>query len=159
MDHICLRQAPILKNREEIIQSGGALFADSLEMEQELYQVLKQRDELADTYMKPFRALLLHGRSEAVSHPCFGYLRLEPPVYEQMQIIRGAIVTLIPGGENQNCSSKVVSETIGALLEEPALLKALQELDKEVFSELLEKALLKYYRRCVTEIIQESSRD
>lgn len=148
LDNIRIGQAPVLQNREEIISHSASLFAETPEMEQRFYEIMKGRDLLADTYMKPFRALLLHGKSPDIEHACFGYLRLEPPIYENGQIILGAIVSFIPEGQNHHITAPIASEIIGALLEEPELIKALRNLDDELFARLLEVALLKFYQKC-----------
>ena len=43
----------------------------------------------------------------------------------------------------------MASEIVGALLEEPLLLKALQNMDDETFTRLLEVTLLRFYRSTV----------
>ena len=149
LGNIYINQAPILKNRTELIAYSASLYADSSEMQEHLYKILKDRDNLADTYIKPFHALLLHGRSEKLSRSCFGYVRLEPPIYEKGHIIRGAIVSLIPSGPASEVAAPVTSEVIGALLEEPALLNALQSLNKESFTKQLEEILLRFYKSTV----------
>lgn len=149
LGNIYINQAPILKNKEEVISYCSSLYADTSEMQAHLYKILKDRDNLADTYIKPFEALLLHGRSTEISASRFGYVRLEPPIYEKGHVIRGAIVSLIPSGPSSNVSAPVTSEVIGALLEEPELLKALQNLNKENFVKQLEKVLLKFYKSTV----------
>ena len=149
LGNIYINQAPILKNRDEIISYCSSLYADTSDMQAHLYKILKDRDNLADTYIKPFQALLLHGRSTEISTSCFGYVRLEPPIYERGHIIRGAIVSLIPSGPASEVAAPVTSEVIGALLEEPALLKALQSLNKESFTKQLEEILLRFYKSTV----------
>ncbi len=149
LGNIYINQAPILKNRTELIAYSASLYADSSEMQEHLYKILKDRDNLADTYIKPFHALLLHGRSEKLSRSCFGYVRLEPPIYEKGHIIRGAIVSLIPSGPASEVAAPVTSEVIGALLEDSKLLKALQCLNKESFTKQLEDVLLKFYKSTV----------
>ena len=149
LDNIRIGQAPVLKNRDEIISYAATLFADTPELEEHFYEVLKARDQLSDTYIKPFFALLLHGRSPKISRSCFGYIRLEPPVYEKGRIIRGAVVSLIPSDDKNETAAPVASEIVGALLEEPLLLKALQNMDDETFTRLLEVTLLRFYRSTV----------
>lgn len=143
-------RAPILQNREEIISHAASLFADTPESEQRFYDIIKKRDQISDTYMKPFHALLLHGKSPDVSHPCFGYIRLDPPVYENARIILGAIVSFIPENESSKIAAPIASEIIGALLEDQELLTALWHSDDELFTRLLEILLLKYYKKCVS---------
>lgn len=149
LGNIYLNQAPILKNREELISYSASLYAESSEMQEHLYKILKDRDTLADTYIKPFQALLLHGRSPKLTRSCFGYVRLEPPIYEKGHIIRGAIVSLIPSGPASEVAAPVTSEVIGALLEEPELLKTLQNMDKDQFMKQLEEVLLRFYKSTV----------
>ena len=118
-------------------------------MEKHLYQVLKARDDLANTYIKPFHALLLHGRSPQITRSCFGYIRLEPPIYENTRMILGAIVSLIPSGDKSETAAPVASEIVGSLLEDPDLLRSLRAMDDETFTQLLEVTLLRFYRRTV----------
>lgn len=154
LDNIRIGQAPVLQNRDEVISYASALFADTPEMEKHLYQVLKARDDLANTYIKPFHALLLHGRSPQITRSCFGYIRLEPPIYENTRMILGAIVSLIPSGDSSQTAAPVASEIIGALLEEPDLLKSLQRMDDDTFGKLLEVVLLRFYRNTVQSRLQ-----
>lgn len=149
LDNIRFGQAPVLQSREDVISYAAALFADTPKMEEHLYQVLKTRDQLSDTYIKPFFALLLHGRSPEITRSCFGYIRLEPPIYEKTRIIRGAIVSLIPSGDKSETAAPLASEIVGALLEDPDLLRALQHMDDETFTRLLEVTLLRFYRHTV----------
>lgn len=149
LGNIRIGQAPVVQSREEIISYAASLFADSPEMEQHFYEIMKTRDQLADTYMKPFHALLLHGRSPDITHPCFGYIHLAPPVYENARIILGAIVSFIPEGAGSEIAAPIASEIVGALMEEPELMKALRNLDDELFAKLLEVSLLKFYKNSV----------
>ena len=137
LDHIRIGRAPVLQERHEILAYAASLFSDTPEMESHFYEIMKKRDQLADTYMKPFHALLLHGKSPDIMHPCFGYVHLEPPIYENARIILGAIVTFIPENDPDQVSAPIVSEIIGALMEHPELLKALREDDDERFTHLL----------------------
>lgn len=150
LGNIRVGQAPVLQSRKEIISYAASLFADTPETEQHFYEIMKKRDQLADTYMKPFHALLLHGKSPDITHPCFGYIHLAPPVYENARIILGAIVSFIPDDEDNKIAAPIASEIIGALLEDPELLKALRNLDDELFTSLLEVSLLKFYKSSVT---------
>ena len=138
LDHIRIGRAPVLQKRQEILAYAASLFSDTPEMESHFYEIMKKRDQIADTYMKPFHALLLHGKSPDITHPCFGYVHLEPPIYENARIILGAIVTFIPENDPDQVSAPIVSEIIGALMEQPELLKALREDDDERFTPLLE---------------------
>ena len=154
LEHVRIGQAPVLGTRKEVILHAASLFAESEEMEQEFYRILNDRDQMADTYIKPFHALLLHGRSSMTDHICFGYLHLEPPVYDRTQIILGAIVALIPDAPDNTVHTSIVSETIGALLENPRLLETLRNMDDARFIELLENTLLRFYRQTVSSCLK-----
>lgn len=157
LGNIRFGRAPVLQNREDIIVHAAALFADTPEMERHFYEIIKKRDQLADTYMKPFHTLFLHGRSPDITHPCFGYIHLEPPIYENGRIILGAIISFIPEGPGSKTAASLASEIVGALLQEPDLLAALRKADDELFTSLLEVSLLKYYKRCVAALLSTST--
>ena len=69
-------------------------------------------------------------------------------------MILGAIVSLIPSGDSSQTAAPVASEIIGALLEEPDLLKSLQRMDDDTFGKLLEVVLLRFYRNTVQSRLQ-----
>lgn len=159
LDHIRIGRAPVLQERHEILAYAASLFSDTPEMESHFYEIMKKRDQLADTYMKPFHALLLHGKSPDIMHPCFGYVHLEPPIYENARIILGAIVTFIPENDPDQVSAPIVSEIIGSLMEQPELLKALREDDDERFTLLLETSLMKFYKETAADRLKLSAQD
>ena len=159
LDHIRIGRAPVLQKRQEILAYAASLFSDTPEVESHFYEIMKKRDQIADTYMKPFHALLLHGKSPDIMHPCFGYVHLEPPIYENARIILGAIVTFIPENDPDQVSAPIVSEIIGALMEQPELLKALREDDDERFTLLLETSLMKFYKETAADRLKLSAQD
>lgn len=159
LDHIRIGRAPVLQERQEILAYAASLFSDTPEMESHFYEIMKKRDQIADTYMKPFHALLLHGKSPDIMHPCFGYVHLEPPIYENARIILGAIVTFIPENDPDQVSAPIVSEIIGSLMEQPELLKALREDDDERFTLLLETSLMKFYKETAADRLKLSAQD
>ena len=159
LDHIRIGRAPVLQERQEILAYAASLFSDTPEMESHFHEILKKRDQIADTYMKPFHALLLHGKSPDITHPCFGYVHLEPPIYENARIILGAIVTFIPENDPDQVSAPIVSEIIGALMEQPELLKALREDDDERFTLLLETSLMKFYKETAADRLKLSAQN
>ena len=159
LDHIRIGRAPVLQERQEILTYAASLFSDTPEMESHFYEIMKKRDQIADTYMKPFHALLLHGKSPDIMHPCFGYVHLEPPIYENARIILGAIVTFIPENDPDQVSAPIVSEIIGSPMEQPELLKALREDDDERFTLLLETSLMKFYKETAADRLKLSAQD
>ncbi|MDO4323419.1 MAG: hypothetical protein Q4C61_12910 [Lachnospiraceae bacterium] len=70
-------------------------------------------------------------------------------------MILGAIVSLIPEGSSGEVSASIASETIGALLENPSMLKALRSMDDKAFSGMLEASLLKLYKHNVQQRLEE----
>ncbi|MDO4977472.1 MAG: transcription antiterminator [Eubacteriales bacterium] len=154
LEDIEIDSAPILHNRDELIRYAAVTCAEEPDQADEIYHVLKRRDELDDTYIKPFHAFLLHGRTDLVSKPIFRYVRLEPPFYESGKVILGAIVTLIPdSGELYQVSSVVTSELIGSLLDNNQLLAAMRSGNLGVLRDLVEYELLGFYKRHVAETL------
>ena len=54
---------------------------------------------------------------------------------------------------------RIVSEIIGALMEQPELLKALREDDDERFTLLLETSLMKFYRETAADRLKLSAQN
>lgn len=149
LDHVRIRQAPVLRTRAELVAQAAALFAADAASCAGLVQVFEARNQLADTYIKPFHALLLHGRTALAAHPCFGYVRLNPPIYENGRVILGAVVMLIPDGARSEVCARIMSEISGLLLENPVLLDVLRTGDVIGLEDLLEGLLLRFYKRTV----------
>lgn len=152
LDNIKIDHAPILHNRQELISYSSSIFAKDSIMEEHLYEVLRTRDALSDTYIRQFHALLLHGISPLIEHPCFGYVRSELPFYEDgKKVILGAIVSFIPDGTLKQISAAITSEAIGTLIEEPKLLESIHAEKTEDVRKILETSLLHFYRQTVAE--------
>lgn len=153
LGNLRIHQAPIIHNRRELIEESGKIFADSEEAVNGIRELFFKRDNLADTYIKPFYALLLHGVSPYVQSPCLGYVRLSPPFYENGKKMWGAILMLIPEGSNQKICAKIVSEISGLLLEMPNLLTFMRSGQTDELQALLEQHLLRFYKREVQNIL------
>lgn len=149
LDHVRIRHAPIVRRREELIVQAAMLFAQTRAAQDGLAELFRRRDQLADTYIKPFHALLLHGRTALTDTPCFGYVRLDPPFYEKGRVMLGAVVMLIPDGEDSEACARMMSEISGLLLENPALLDAMRNENEDGLRSLLEQLLLRFYKRTV----------
>lgn len=147
LGHVRIRQAPVLHTSAQLVAEAAALFASDAVVCEGLVQVFEARNRLADTYVKPFHALLLHGRTALTAHPCFGYVRLDPPIYEGGRVILGAVVMLIPEGEQGDVCARIMSEISGLLLENPTLLELLRARDTAGLEDLLEGLLLRFYKR------------
>lgn len=152
IDNIKLVHAPILHNRKELISYSASIFAADLDMEHHLCEVLTARDNLSDTYIRQFHALLLHGISDQIAHPCFGYVQLELPFYEDgKKVILGAIVSFIPEGPLKDISASITSEAIGTLIEKPELLENIRAENTDKVKEIMEHSLLRFYRQAIAE--------
>lgn len=157
LEQIDIHSAPIIHDRDELIHYAAVACSPDQDQVDEIYWILKERDDLDDTYVKPFHALLLHGRSEIIERPSFQYVRLEPPFYESGKVILGAVVSLIPknGMMNKVCSA-VTSELIGNLLDNNQILAAMRAGNIGLLRDLVEYELLVFYRRHVAEILHIS---
>lgn len=149
LDHVCILQAPVLHSRAMLVRQAAGLFAAEDDARAGIAHVFAERNKLSDPYIRQFHALLLHGRTALVAHACFGYVRLEPPVYEDGRMLLGALVMLIPAGDRSTCCAQIMSEISGLLLEEPLLLDVLRLGDSAELRVLLEERLLQFYRRTV----------
>ena len=149
LGHVRIRHAPIVRSRAELITQSAILFAENRAAQDGLAELFRARDQLADTYIKPFHALLLHGRTPLTSSPCFGYVRLDPPFYEKGRVMLGAVVMLIPDGPRGEICARIMSEISGLLLENHALLDAMRDENEDGLASLLEELLLRFYKRTV----------
>ena len=147
LDGISLRRASLVFQRDDLIDEASKLFTDIPSIQEALAEVFHNRNRIGDTYIEPFQALLLHGKTPWIKHPCFGYVQLEPPMYEVGRPLLGAIVMLIPDNSSSEICAQIMSEVSGLLLEDPLLLKVLRTGNKERLRELLETLLLQFYKR------------
>lgn len=151
LDGICIYNAPIIHTRTELIEQAAKVFTSSLESQQRIKELFETRDQMADTYIKPFHALLLHGRTSLVAQPCFGYVRLNPAFYERGRVVLGAVVMLITDGEQGEIGARLMSEISGLLLENQALIDTMRAGDAQALTAQMEVLLLKFYKKNVTE--------
>lgn len=151
LEGVCIYNAPIVHTRAELIEQASMVFATSLESQQSIRALFEERDRLADTYIKPFYALLLHGRTSHVTQPCFGYVRLNPAFYEKGHVVLGAVVMLVPEGEGSEVGARIMSEISGLLLENRLLIDAMRAGDVQELTLHLEALLLNCYKRQVSQ--------
>lgn len=136
------------RTRAELIAKAGALFADSDRAAAEIETGLYERDQLSDTYIKQFHALMLHCRTDMVSHARFGYIRLEPPLYEQGRVIFGALVMLAPGrAEEDTVAHHLIGAISSLLVENKTLLDQLRSGDWNGSRASIEAGLGVYYKQ------------
>ncbi len=153
IDHAQISAEHIAHSRAELIEYASHLFAEDDITADIICQQLRARDELADTYIKPFYALLLHCRTECVTHCRMGYVRLQPPFYEEGKMILGAIVMLIPQNDSETACQSVMSEVSALLVDHPELLQFARSNDLHNLKIALTEYLLEYYRRTVRELL------
>ena len=149
LDGLMIRRATLKFNRDDLIDESALLFTDIPAIQEALADVFHKRNELGDTYIEPFQALLLHGKTPWIKHPCFGYVSMEPPMYEAGRPLLGAIVMLIPDNEATDVCAQIMSEISGLLLEDPLLLNVMRSGNVERMRETLETLLLQFYKRTI----------
>lgn len=131
------------RTRMALITQAAKLFAadDPAPIE----QAILRREAMGDTYIRPLWALLLHCKTNAVPGCRLGYLRAEPPVYEDGRMIRGALVLLAPETED-TVPTEVMQAVSGLLIEEPQLIQSLRAGDLDGAAEVLERGLGQRFR-------------
>lgn len=133
--------------RAEVIARAGSLFAADDRAAAHIEAGLYERDQIMDTYVKQFHALMLHCQTQMVNHARFGYIKLEPPLYERGRVILGAMVMLVPDRHDDTVPHRLIG-AIGALLvENKTLLDLLRigEWDKSLTC--IEEGLGVYYKQ------------
>ncbi len=129
--------------RGVLIAEAARLF--SPEAPEPVERALLRRDAMGDTYIKPLFALLLHCKTNRVPGCRLGYLRAEPPVYEEGRAILGALVLLAPDVE-ENVMVEVMQAVSALLIEEPALIAALRDGSLVRAAAVLEQGLSRRFR-------------
>ncbi len=136
-------------SRAEIIAKAGTLFADNDRSAADIEAGLYERDRNADTYVKQFHVLMLHCQTNMIDHARFGYVKLDPPLYEQGRVIFGALVMLAP--ETSEDEDVVAHHLIGAisslLVENKTFLGQLRSGDWNGSRASIEAGLGMYYKQ------------
>lgn len=119
LEHMQFETVYAAQNRLDIIAKAGMMFAENDCMAADIEAGLYERDQMSDTYVKQFHVLMLHCETSMVEHARFGYIRLEPPVYENGRVIFGAMVMLAPqSGENRMLAPHYLLSAISSLMVE-----------------------------------------
>lgn len=134
-------------SRGALITAAANLFAPADPSAVE--RALLRRDELSDTYIKPLWALLLHCKTNQVAGCRLGYLRAEPPVYENGKVIRGAIVLLAPDVA-ESVPLEVMQAVSALLIEDPTLIESLRKNDPVRAASILEQGLNRSFRDAIS---------
>ena len=143
--HVKLETVALAANRDAVIAAAGALFAENERMAADIENGLYERDQLADTYVKQFHALMLHCRTNMVEHPRLGYLRLEPPLYENGKVVFGAFVMLAP--EEEGAAQQLLGAASSLLVENKTLTDQLQMGDWDGGRSSLAAGMSAYYKQ------------
>lgn len=144
LDHMVMDTVEMAKNRDAVIAKAGELFAEDERMAADIENGLYERDQLADTYIKQFHALMLHCTTTMVEHARIGYLKLEPPLYENGKVIFGAFVMLAPeGGE---IARKLIGAVSAITVQDKSLTDKLRIGDWDGSRKSLEAGLSAYYK-------------
>ena len=135
-------------SRAEVIAKAGTLFADNDRSAADIEAGLYERDRIADTYVKQFHVLMLHCQTNMIDHARFGYIRLDPPLYEQGRVIFGALVMLAPDTSDEDVVAHHLIGAISSLLvENKTLLGQLRSGDWNGSRSSIEAGLGVYYKQ------------
>ncbi|MGN0983474.1 MAG: PRD domain-containing protein [Gemmiger sp.] len=149
LDELTIRRVTLPRGRTELIREASRLFCPRAEDARAVEKLLLQREALGETFIPPLEAVLLHGFTAAVPGCRFGYLRAEPPVFEQGRAIHGALVLLAPDSVD-SIPADVMQAVSAILIEEPALLEALRQNRRELAAAVLERGLGERFRQALT---------
>lgn len=139
LEHLSIQTIPVCGSRADLIEAAAHLFCPNPVQAKVVFDAFWRREKIGDTYIKPLRALLLHARVHVVSGCRLGYLRANPPIYENGKMMQGALVLLAP--ETGEEPLEVMQAVSSLLIEDPALIGALRKADRNLASSILEKGL------------------
>lgn len=143
-----------IAKKQELLELAATLFTQMPEKQSMILSTLVKREEIASTYIPIFEMLLLHGKTDAVQHTCFGYIALEHPFFHKEGIIKGAIVMLIPKEHHQVCM-ELVQYISGQFVENDSLFTAMQQNKEQVFKKELEKSIIKFYQNMIKKRLED----
>ncbi len=144
LNHVVCRRIGSPRGKDDFIQEASRLFCQEQEQAQSIAAALWRRENIGSTYIKPLRALLLHCRTEAVSHCCLGYLCAKPSALVDGQRIEGALILLAP--KDGQVPLEIMQAVSALLIEEPALMEAFRSENTDRALELLESGLSQRFR-------------
>ena len=153
LENIKISSVDEVVDKEALIARASMLFARNEAYGELIEQDIKAREMIAGTYISTFRMLFLHCMTEGVKHCRFGYVSLKKPLLVGEEIILGAMVMLIPEGEEskRKIYREVMSEVSGSLAENVQIVANLCLKKRNHVSFELEKYLGNYYQRIMKE--------
>lgn len=140
LDTLLIDKVAVPISRSVLINRAARLFCTLEEDAKQVEAALLRRESLADTYVKPLKALLLHCKTNAVSGCRFGYLAAEPPVYESGKVIAGALVLLIPD-DGDKARLEIMQTVSSILVEDERVISALRQNNRPEAVRLLREGL------------------
>ena len=149
LDGLVIRRVSLPGDRTTLIREAARLFCPQPDGARRVEKALLQREAMGETYIPPLNAVLLHCFTPAVPGCRFGYLRAEPPVYENGRVIGGALVLLAPDAED-GIPADVMQAVSAILIEQPELMEQLRLGRREQAAALLEKGLGERFRQALT---------
>lgn len=144
LDSIKLFKAHNVESIDELIDLTSKFFAEKLEFTQGIKTALRNREDIASTYIEDFKMMLFHCKSEYVSHCRFGAVLLNRPFWEKDKEILGGIVMLMPIS-NETINREIMSYISGSIIEDETLSKIIIEGRESDLKEECEKVLSRLY--------------
>ena len=145
LDNIKISTGENIKNKEQLIDYTGGLFARNDSMAAEITFALNKRENIASTFIPSMNALFLHCETKGIRHCRFGFVYLNDEIIEDGQPIKGAILMLVPQGDGSKVYREVMSEISGALAEKDQIITYLFEKNRNAVEAELETSLGNYY--------------
>lgn len=145
LDNIKISTGENIKNKKQLIEYAGELFARDDTMAAEITFALNKRENIASTFIPSMNVLFLHCETKGVRHCRFGFVYLKDEIIEDGQPIKGAILMLVPQGDVSKVYREVMSEISGALAEKDQIITYLFEKNRNAVEVELETSLGNYY--------------
>ena len=145
LDNIKISTGENIKNKKQLIEYAGELFARNETTATEITFALNKRENIASTFIPSMNALFLHCETKGIRHCRFGFVYLNDEIIEDGQPIKGAILMLVPQGDGSKVYREVMSEISGALAEKDQIITYLFEKNRNAVEAELETSLGNYY--------------
>lgn len=145
LDNIKISTGENIKNKKQLIEYAGELFARNETTATEITFALSKRENIASTFIPSMNALFLHCETKGIRHCRFGFIYLNDEIIENEQPIKGAILMLVPQGDGSKVYREVMSEISGALAEKDQIITYLFDKNRNAVEAELETSLGNYY--------------
>ena len=145
LDNIKISTGENIKNKKQLIEYAGGLFARNETTAAEITFALNKRENIASTFIPSMNALFLHCETKGIRHCRFGFVYLNDEIIEDGQPIKGAILMLVPQGDGSKVYREVMSEISGALAEKDQIITYLFDKNRNAVEAELETSLGNYY--------------